>query len=559
MSPERASSTLKTPKPVRSVQYLLTPDAEQNAESGSGEAGPAPGPSPAPYQSATPEIWPEAGLGGGTTMYQAPQIFPEHRQVWGECSEEFYQEHMAAESMFPPNWQQHPGMQKTLWGENMGQLWEPVPLPQHHKGAYPNDWRNPVAPLAPVPWAELVDDRDAMSGGYTSTSATDHDESETGKGRGGKRNKGREKRGRKGEEKRAQPMETMGKFPGGRLSWLGHIVELAREPTSSRMMQKELRESAGTVPGLVGKVVEEIAPGFAALMGDPVGNYFCQALLDVTPGTELSSLVNHVGDHLVQIALSRHGTCAVQKLIHATVERAPELAPVLTRGLMRNVVVLTNDLHGHYVIQCCLDSLEPSQSVFILEAMRGHCQAIATHRQGCLVLQKCFDRATDDALLCLAEEIAGVAGDLAMDPFGNYVVQHVLKNCQSGLVQRTIALNLMPCFALLSTQKFSSNVVELCFSVAEDSTKQLMIARLLEDTEGLSRIVKDQYGNYVIQSILKAATSDQVEKLLLAMRPALTELAASQAGRRVLANFKKSCPSLNREVNGKGTDTSGNA
>jgi hypothetical protein len=139
------------------------------------------------------------------------------------------------------------------------------------------------------------------------------------------------------------------------------------------------------------------------------------------------------------------------------------------------------------------------------------------------------------------------------------VVQHVLKNCQSGLVQRTIALNLMPSFPQLSTQKFSSNVVELCFSVAEDSTKQLMIARLLEDTEGLSRIVKDQYGNYVIQSILKAATSDQVEKLLLAMRPALTELAASQAGRRVLANFKKSCPSLNREVNGKGTDTSGNA
>ena len=71
--------------------------------------------------------------------------------------------------------------------------------------------------------------------------------------------------------------------------------------------------------------------------------------------------------------------------------------------------------------------------------------------------------------------------------------------------------------------------------------------------------VKDQYGNYVIQSILKAANSDQVEKLLLAMRPALTELAGSQAGRRVLANFKKSCPSLNREVNGKGAESSSTA
>jgi hypothetical protein len=117
----------------------------------------------------------------------------------------------------------------------------------------------------------------------------------------------------------------------------------------------------------------------------------------------------------------------------------------------------------------------------------------------------------------------------------------------------------MPCFALLSTQKFSSNVVELCFSVAEDSTKQLMIGRLLEDSEGLSRIVKDQYGNYVIQSILKAATPDQVEKLLTTMRPALTELASSQAGRRVLANFKKSCPSLNREVTGKGAERNGTA
>merc|ERR1719482_2027086 len=89
-----------------------------------------------------------------------------------------------------------------LWTENMGQLWEPVPLPHHHKGAaYPNDWRAPVAPLAPVPWAEL-DDRDAQSGGYTSTSATDHDESETGKGRGKRTNQRERKRGRKGEEKR---------------------------------------------------------------------------------------------------------------------------------------------------------------------------------------------------------------------------------------------------------------------------------------------------------------------------------------------------------------------
>jgi hypothetical protein len=454
-------------------------------------------------------------------------MFENERGVWCDYPEDFNAE------LMPPNWQT--AGTKGMWGSEMGQLWEPMPLPQHGR------WAAPVAPVAPVPWADVDD----MNGYTGSTTATDQDGSEGSKGRGKRNSKadGKPRRYRKGEERRQAPVPVVAaKFPGGRLSWMGRIVILAREPTSSRMMQKELRECAGVVPGLVGKVVEEIAPGFAMLMGDPVGNYFCQALLDVTPARELSILVDAVSESLVQIALSRHGTCAVQRLIHATVERAPELAPALTRGLMRSVVILTNDLHGHYVIQCCLDTLELTASGFILKAMRGHCLTIATHRQGCLVLQKCFDRPVDDALVSLAEEIAGVAGELAQDPFGNYVVQHVLKNGdRHSNVQRTIALNLIPNMIFLSTQKFSSNVVELCFSVADESTKKLMVQRLLDDVDGLSKLVKDQYGNYVVQSILTTSPQEQVELLLTAMRPALHELEGTQAGRRVLANFKKKC------------------
>jgi len=226
----------------------------------------------------------------------------------------------------------------------------------------------------------------------------------------------------------------MGKGPmpvptGPPLSWVGRICQLAREPHTSRLMQKELRESC-QLPNLVHNVVQEIASGFAMLMGDPVANYFCQVLLDVTPGNELEVLVSAVANNLGEIALSRHGTCAVQKLIHATIERAPNMASVIITGLLPNVVQLTNDLHGHYVIQCCLDTFDPRDSAFILHAMRGHCKSVATHRQGCLVLQKCFDRVLDDDLVALAEEIARCASDLAQDPFANYVVQHVLRSAR---------------------------------------------------------------------------------------------------------------------------------
>jgi hypothetical protein len=163
------------------------------------------------------------------------------------------------------------------------------------------------------------------------------------------------------------------------------------------------------------------------------------------------------------------------------------------------------------------------------------------HRQGCLVLQKCFDRYIDHSLVTLAEEIGHSAADLAQDPFGNYVVQHVLRKCPDQWVQQVIANNLMPHIVLLSSQKFSSNVVELCFSVADEQTRERIIQCLLDNPEGLGKVAKDQFGNYVIQSILSSSKQDQVERLLETMRPALQELEQTQTGRRVLANLKKKC------------------
>jgi len=551
-SPERVA--LKTPKPMRPANAF---SCSPNNSQGSGSPGPVgptppnPAASPPILHSSTPELWPQAVA--ATSWPEIPNGYAAgpngemlagqglERAVWGEYGEQ-YPDGVPQDSM-PPSWSAKPA--PPLWDHDMQGMagWAP-PLPPHSE-QFPS-WGQPLNPAVPPgPWAEM-DEMNARGGwsGQATSSANSHEDGDTEGKRGGGRGKGKRRRGPRNERQEratvaAQAVPAV--VHGGRLSWVGRILTLAREPNTSRMMQKELRESAGMVEGLVTRVVEEIAPGFAMLMGDPVGNYFCQALLDVTPKRELEILVHSVAGSLVDIALSRHGTCAVQRLIHATIERSPELATVLTQGLQKSVVALTNDLHGHYVIQCCLDALEPADSAFILEAMRGHCAVVASHRQGCLVLQKCFDRALDDHLVALAEEIGGSAADLAQDPFGNYVVQHVLRKCPNHWVQKVIASNLIPHLVLLSSQKFSSNVVELCFSVADEETREMMVRRLTGDPEGLGKIAKDQFGNYVIQSILSSSSPDQVERLIEKMRPALQELEQTQTGRRVLANLKKKC------------------
>merc|ERR550514_2249014 len=219
----------------------------------------------------------------------------------------------------------------------------------------------------------------------------------------------------------------------------GRVHQLAREPHSSRMLQREIRElDAATIT----TVVQEAAPHFCSLMADAVGNYFCQAVLEACSADDLALIVQYASQEIVTIALSRHGTCALQKLLVQVTELAPQLMTKLLDGLRGSVVKLTKDSYGHYVMECLLDLLEFDQTTFIVEAMRGHCAQVGTHRQGCLVLQKCFHRPTDAALVALGEEIAEHAVKLAQDPFGNYVVQNVLSSFKGHEVQNKIAKTL---------------------------------------------------------------------------------------------------------------------
>lgn len=59
-------------------------------------------------------------------------------------------------------------------------------------------------------------------------------------------------------------------------------------------------------------------------------------------------------------------------------------------------------------------------------------------------------------------------------------------------------------YAVLSLQKFSSNVVEKCIDYSNDIEFQMIVNELLYDPN-MERILGDQFGNYVIQTAIKKA------------------------------------------------------
>lgn len=104
---------------------------------------------------------------------------------------------------------------------------------------------------------------------------------------------------------------------------------------------------------------------------------------------------------------------------------------------------------------------------------------------------------------------------------------------------------------VLSRQKFSSNVVERCLQLASGEDRARMINELA-DPRGLGELLRDVYGNYVVQSALNIAVEPQISFFLGAVRPLLPSLRASGQGRRIAQKLEKKFPQLRAERGGEG-------
>ena len=128
------------------------------------------------------------------------------------------------------------------------------------------------------------------------------------------------------------------------------------------------------------------------------------------------------------------------------------------------------------------------------------------------------------------------------DPFGNYVVQYVLERANADDV-RMIASKLLGRLASLSMQKFSSNVVEKALQIAPGEVQQDMISELI-DKKTLRSLLRDQFGNYVMQRALLASPKEQVHDVVDAISPHMTELFSTHpaSARRLASRLLKINP-----------------
>jgi len=108
---------------------------------------------------------------------------------------------------------------------------------------------------------------------------------------------------------------------------------------------------------------------------------------------------------------------------------------------------------------------------------------------------------------------------LSKKQYGNYIIQWVIKHY--AMERRGVILKLIGHVAELSQEKFSSNVIEMAFKISNQADLRELAEELLQDDPAkkgsfptLWLLLNDQFGNYVIQTLLESSCGAFRQRLL---------------------------------------------
>jgi hypothetical protein len=293
---------------------------------------------------------------------------------------------------------------------------------------------------------------------------------------------------------------------------IGQIYALSKYQQGCRFLQKKLDENN---PEHSQIIFNELHDHLVELMTDPFGNYLFTKLIEHATAEQKEKAIQRIVPDLMTVAVDMYGTQSLQKAM-PYLDNSQIMA--IINALRTHAITLVKHSKANYLIQYFLDHLAAEFTKWIFEAVAEQIEEVARDRVGCVIVKKCIDHATSDQQMKLVAEIISRALSLVQDPFGNYVVQHILykvPNQADNLIRR-----LLGHLTDLCVQKFSSNVVEKCLQVASPDTRRVMLQEITQ-SEVLPQLLNDRFANFVIQTALDVSEVDQHKELVQKILPHL--------------------------------------
>ena len=284
----------------------------------------------------------------------------------------------------------------------------------------------------------------------------------------------------------------------------------------SRIMQKYLKKFPSHIRTLL---IAKISPYIDKLMCDTYGNYFCQKLYNVSEIQQRITILNSLKNSFVAIAKNNCGAHATQFIIGSA--QSMKEKKLILEYIQLHELELAYDPEGTHVLQkiiSCFDEAEREDLNNIL-CDKNNLNLLCQDAKGICVIKKLIaGTKNENNKLKIIEGVYNNCVEIALSPFGNYIIQLIFEEWDINLCLKLIECCIDNSF-ILSCQKYSSNIIVKILDLFcnEKSENKNNFGQKLKDIFFDEKIFLDlynnKYGRLLLNKICKIVTPEEKEVL----------------------------------------------
>ena len=286
------------------------------------------------------------------------------------------------------------------------------------------------------------------------------------------------------------------------------FIPLLKNQIGSRLLQNYLPY---TNTEIISLIYQELSDKLTFLLPDPYANYFCIKLFQNLSLKERISFLTNISKQIVHLSTNKISTCSIQSLIaNINTKKEKEL---FVKSINKVIKKLAYDSCGAHVLEKMLICFEREYTGNIISFVVENFILLANNVNGlCLAKKILVSEYQSENFLYLKLILKENCLSLIENPYGNYALQVVIESWNETDLEE-IFERILKYSTQLTTMKYSSNVLEKCILKSEFFLNRY-VECVLKD---IGVLIRNGYGNYVIQTAVKFSKGDIKRMLVIAI------------------------------------------
>ena len=286
------------------------------------------------------------------------------------------------------------------------------------------------------------------------------------------------------------------------------FIPLLKNQIGSRLLQNYLPY---TNTEIISLIYQELSDKLTFLLPDPYANYFCIKLFQNLSLKERISFLTNISKQIVHLSTNKISTCSIQSLIaNINTKKEKEL---FVKSINKVIKKLAYDNCGAHVLEKVLICFEREYTGNIISFVVENFILLANNVNGlCLAKKILISEYQSENFLYLKLLLKENCLSLIENPYGNYALQVVIESWNEIDLEEVFE-RILKYSTQLTTMKYSSNVLEKCILKSE-----FFLNRYVECVvKDIGVLIRNGYGNYVIQTAVKFSKGDFKRMLVIAI------------------------------------------